>query len=221
MPRKKNSSDDLYNRFNDVLSRLEDRQSAFLDKSSNTFNTIYSNITGLDSNLNRITRRFDGILTKAIGHSDMLLANFSDLAESAINIATRTFKSILENALSGLGGGGFLGFLGGLLSFIPFFQEGGVIRGTKRGIPAIVGEKYTSEVILPLEKLEHLLSQKKETEKGSIVIKEGDINIEIKGTLTDRETLREEIFKSATLGRMNAIERALGWLKIEGVENER
>jgi len=217
MPRKKSDSSDLYNKYNDILSRLEERQSAFLDKSSNTFNTIYGNITGLDNNLNRITRRFDNVLTKTMGNSNALLANFQNLAESAISIATRTFKSILENALRGLGGGGgILGFLGGLLSFIPFFQEGGIIRGTKSGIPAIVGEKYTSEVILPLEKLEHLLSQKNETEKGSIVIKEGDINIEIKGTLTDRETLREEIFKSATLGRMNAMQRAIGWLEVEG-----
>ncbi|MGQ9706844.1 MAG: hypothetical protein ACUVWP_07615 [bacterium] len=219
MPKKKSKDNEFFSKFNNVLSRLEERQNAFLDKSLNTFNIIYNNITGLDNNLNRMTRRFDSILNKAIGHSDLLLANFTELAQNAISIATRTFSSILQSALKGLGGGGLLGFLGSLLSFIPFFQEGGIIRGTQKGIPAIIGEKYTSEVILPIERLESLLSRSKSDSNAQIIIREGDINIDVKGSLTDLETIKEEIFKASMTGRMRAMERASGWIEIEGIKD--
>ncbi|RLC42949.1 MAG: hypothetical protein DRH44_05645, partial [Candidatus Coatesbacteria bacterium] len=115
MPKKKYSNDDLYRKFDQVLSRLEERQNTFLDKSSRTFSTIYGNILGLDSNLNRVSRRFDSILNKALGHSDTLLANFTELTQNALSIATDTFKSILESALNSIGGGGFFSILSGFL----------------------------------------------------------------------------------------------------------
>ncbi|OQX90117.1 MAG: hypothetical protein B6D57_04810 [Candidatus Coatesbacteria bacterium 4484_99] len=215
MPKKKYSNDDLYRKFDQVLSRLEERQNTFLDKSSRTFSTIYGNILGLDSNLNRVSRRFDSILNKALGHSDTLLANFTELTQNALSIATDTFKSILESALNSIGGGGFFSILSGFLSFIPFFQEGGIIKGTRKGTPAIIGERFTTEVILPLEKLENIISSGNPPETKGVVINEGDINIEVKGSLTDRETLIDEVYKAAMTGRLKAMERALGWLNIE------
>ncbi len=97
-------------------------------------------------------------LSAAIFEGESFWSAFADVGK---NYLQRMFNTVFDwvvnffgGLLSGLFGGqgagqggfGILGFLGGLFGF----QHGAVVEGSKTGVPALVGENFTPEIVGPL-----------------------------------------------------------------------
>jgi hypothetical protein len=178
-------------------------------------NTTRKNLSGIKGELNKTRKDLNTLKMTAeattgdvLNRSYILFDEFKSLTEGMLTNAVGTFTGILEQALSSLGGGGgIFDWLGGLFSFLPFLQEGGVIKGSEKGVPAVIGENYTDEVVLPLHKLSRMLSADDDKGQRPTTIREGDIHIHIEGSLIHQDELEDIIYRSARKARINAMKR--------------
>lgn len=143
---------------------------------------------GVLSRMQALTRHFEGF-------SSHLLNQAMDLVNNMISTIMSAF---------GGGGGGFWGFLGGLFSFLPFLQEGGLVRGTERGLPAVIGERFTDELIIPLDRLPEQMMQ---TSPSQIVINESPIHIDMTRSLVGGADLDRVVYEAAERGRRHSLKR--------------
>ena len=71
---------------------------------------------------------------------------FNTVFDWVMNLFGGLLSGLFGGQGAGQGGFGILGFLGGLFGF----QHGAVVEGSKRGVPALVGENFTPEIVGPL-----------------------------------------------------------------------
>lgn len=189
------------------ISELRREHGELLRHSRKSLGEIKSNIERTKKGVDTLKVTTRATTEDTMNRAFILYDEFVNLSEGMLTNAVETFTSILSEALSSLGGGGFLGFLGGLLSFIPFLQEGGIVKGSGGGTPAIIGENYTDEIIIPLSRVFHLLNSQTPSEKEKTTINEGDIHIHIEGGLIHQDELEDILYRSARKGRISALKR--------------
>jgi hypothetical protein len=119
------------------------------------------------SGIRKATRDVEEFNTKMEKDTSRALAGMISGTKSAADAMRGVWQSFLQfflnriikqmnQALGGLvggGGGGFFGALfGGLLGLFGL-QEGGLVRGTRRGRLFMLGENFTDELVVPLSKI--------------------------------------------------------------------
>lgn len=86
------------------------------------------------------------------------------------------------------------------------FADGGIVRGSRFGLPAIVGERNTDELILPLSRLESLLNLPSLTAGRSETTQ---VIVNMSGSLVDTQHLQDQVYAAASNGHRNKISRRI------------
>jgi hypothetical protein len=96
-------------------------------------------------------------------------------------------------------------FLQGFMSLLPF-AEGGIVRGSRFGIPAIVGERYTDEMVMPLSQLGRMMNAPLPATSAG-----GNVNVELhlSGALVDTAHLQREVYRAAQAGQAAGMSRCI------------
>jgi len=127
---------------------------------------------------------------------DALSASLRNLGKAVVDTSAQGIaKSIIPSLAGSIP---FIGpVLSGLLSLLPF-AEGGIVRGSRFGIPAIVGERYTDEMVMPLSQLGRMMNAPLPAAGNG-----GNVNVELhlSGALVDTTHLQREVWRAARAGQ--------------------
>jgi len=130
-------------------------------------------------------------------------------------------KSLVDNSMQGIAKSiiptlaGSIPFIGPFLKGFMGFQAGGLVRGSQYGVPAIVGERYTDELIVPLSQLGRMINAPLPNANGS-----GNVHVELhlSGALIDTASLQHEVYRAAKAGQAASLSRRVSRNVVQGAE---
>jgi hypothetical protein len=127
---------------------------------------------------------------------DALSANLRNLGKSVMDTSAQGIaKSIIPSLAGAIP---IIGpFLQGFMRLLPF-AEGGIVRGSNFGVPAIVGERYTDEMVMPLSQLGRMMNAPLPAAGNG-----GNVNVQLhlSGALIDTTHLQREVWRAAKAGQ--------------------
>jgi hypothetical protein len=136
--------------------------------------------------------------------------------KEALNASLRNLgKSVMDGSVQGIaksilptlaGAIPVVGpFLQGFMSLLPF-AEGGIVRGSRFGIPAVVGERNTDEMVMPLSQLGRMMNAPLPATSAG-----GNVNVELhlSGALVDTAHLQREVYRAAQAGQAAGMSRRI------------
>ena len=189
-----------------LLKQIEQSLEAVSQASARCQRTVSTQAGESNKLVNQVDRQLTGLTDGVLSNMRSLSRGFESFASSLLSQSIELLSNIVSNLLSGAsGGGGFWsGLVSGLSSFLPFFQEGGLVRGTEKGLTAVVGEKFTDELIIPVDRFPQLGIR---TEPTQVIINEAPIHIDMTHSLVTGSDLDQVIYKAAERGRRRSLLR--------------
>jgi hypothetical protein len=187
-----------------LLKQIEQSLEAVSQASARCQRTVSTQVSESNKLVNQVDRQISGLTEGVLSNMSSLSRGFASFASSLLSQSVDLLSNIVSNLLSGAtGGGGFWsGLIGGLFSFLPFFQEGGLVRGTEKGLTAVVGEKFTDELIIPMDRVPQLGLG---SEPRQVIINEAPIHIDMTHSLVTGSDLDRAVYKAAERGRRHSL----------------
>ena len=142
---------------------------------------------------------------------DALSASLRNLGKAVVDTSVQGIaKSIIPSVAGSIP---LIGpFLQGFMGLLPF-AEGGIVRGSRFGIPAIVGERYTDEMVMPLSQLGRVMNAPLPSASSG-----GNVNVELNlsGALVDTAHLQREVYRAAQAGQAAGMSRRVSTNVVQG-----